>query len=293
MSLRDWWIRLRSKPVNDVIRHKHRFVVMDTDTFKEKFSFQLSGINLFVTIGITVIILILLTTILIAFTPLREWIPGYTNSKMLEQSYDNTQRIDSLETAVENQEWLISTMQAIISGKNIDEQMKQMLADTTATLQQVADTYRHSKADSLLREEVGATTRALAANGGDMVLGGHRFIPPLHGNVVRKYDATSNHYGTDIAGITAQPVVASFRGTVVATHLTDDAGYVIIIQHPDNITTIYRNNSSLLKHQGDIVRTGEPIAIVVPAGKKPLMPYLHFEIWEDGQSVDPEDIIGL
>ena len=76
MKIKEWWAKLRSKPVTDVIKHKHRFVVMDTDTFKEKFSFQLSGINLFVTIGITVIVFILLTTVLIAFTPLRECYGG-------------------------------------------------------------------------------------------------------------------------------------------------------------------------------------------------------------------------
>ena len=98
MKIRDWWNRLRSKPVKEVIKHKHRFVVMDTDTFKEKFSFQLSGINIFVTVGISIIVLVILTTVLIAFTPLREWIPGYTNTQMLEQSYDNMRRVDSLET---------------------------------------------------------------------------------------------------------------------------------------------------------------------------------------------------
>ncbi len=79
--MKDWWIKIKSWPINDVIKHKHRFVVLDTDTYKEKFSFQLSGANLFVTLGITMIVLIMLTTVLIAFTPLRELIPGYTNNR--------------------------------------------------------------------------------------------------------------------------------------------------------------------------------------------------------------------
>ena len=105
MSLKDWWYRLKGSPVSDVIKRKHRFVVMDTDTFKEKFSFQLSGINLFVAIGITVIVLIILTTVLIAFTPLREWIPGYTDNAAVEQTYANSRKLDSLQVQLENQEW--------------------------------------------------------------------------------------------------------------------------------------------------------------------------------------------
>ena len=119
MKLKEWWVKLRSKPVTDVIKHKHRFVVMDTDTFKEKFSFQLSGTNLFVTVGITVILLILLTTVLIAFTPLREWIPGYTNTQMVEQAYSNALKIDSLETQLSEQEWMVKTIQAVLSGEEL------------------------------------------------------------------------------------------------------------------------------------------------------------------------------
>ena len=83
MGIKDWWLKIKNSQVSDVIKHKHRFVVMDTDTFKEKFSFQLSGTNLFVTVGISIIVLVLITTILIAFTPMREWIPGYTNTQMV------------------------------------------------------------------------------------------------------------------------------------------------------------------------------------------------------------------
>lgn len=154
MKIKEWWTRLRSKPVTDVIKHKHRFVVMDTDTFKEKFSFQLSGANLFVTVGITVIVLIVLTTVLIAFTPLREWIPGYTNNAQVEQTYSNARKIDSLETKLAEQEWLVNTIQALLRGENLGADAEAVKADTSSTLQQVAAAYRRSLDDSLLRQEV-------------------------------------------------------------------------------------------------------------------------------------------
>lgn len=154
MKIRDWWNRLRSKPVKEVIKHKHRFVVMDTDTFKEKFSFQLSGINIFVTVGISIIVLVILTTVLIAFTPLREWIPGYTNTQMLEQSYDNMRRVDSLETRLAEQEWMIGTLQAVLRDEPLGDDFVTMSQDSTTTLTQLSKVYRHTREDSLLRAEV-------------------------------------------------------------------------------------------------------------------------------------------
>ena len=134
MGIKDWWLKIKNSQVSDVIKHKHRFVVMDTDTFKEKFSFQLSGINLFVTVGITVIVLIVLTTVLIAFTPLCEYIPGYTDTEMIEQTYANAKKIDSLERAVADQEWVLATMQALMRGEPLGAQADSILADSTSKL---------------------------------------------------------------------------------------------------------------------------------------------------------------
>ena len=134
MKINEWWLQLKSYPLSDVIKHKHRFVVMDTDTFKEKFSFQLSGINLFVTVGITVIIFIILTTVLIAFTPLREFIPGYTDIRMVEQTYANARTIDSLEIQVANQEWMLNTIRGVLSGEEMGSEVEELKNDSTVTL---------------------------------------------------------------------------------------------------------------------------------------------------------------
>ena len=159
MALREWWAKIKEKPLADVIRHKHKFVVMDTDTFKEKFSFQLSGINLFVVIGITVIAFILLTTVLIAFTPLREFIPGYTDTRAVELTYNNARKIDSLEHHIEQQEWLIATMQAVLNGEELTDSI--MRADSTSSLKHLAIEYRRSKEDSLLRQDVEESQRQI------------------------------------------------------------------------------------------------------------------------------------
>ena len=268
MGLKDWWFKLKSNPVTDVIKRKHRFVVMDTDTFKEKFSFQLSGINLFVTIGITIIVLILLTTILIAFTPLREWIPGYTDTRMVEQTYTNAKKIDSLEVQLENQEWMIATLQAILRGETLSE-VEEIQSDSTATLQQLTTQYRRTKEDSLLRLEVERednryqvknqteTTAPSMTDHSSPIT--HLFFTPLKGKILAPF--STSHHGVDIAGDASRAVCAAYNGTVVFAGFTAEDGNVIALQHPGNVVTVYQNNGSLLKRQGDVVRAGVHLVV--------------------------------
>ena len=143
--VKSWGTRIKrlAGPISDLIKHKHRFVVLDSDTFKEKWSFQLSGINLFVTIGISMIVLVVLTALLIVFTPLREWIPGYSNQEMQEQTYRNAQMIDSLQRQLEYQEWMVVTLQDIIGGKTMPgEEAVQRHTDSLAALGITIEEYR-------------------------------------------------------------------------------------------------------------------------------------------------------
>ena len=305
MAIKDWWFKLKDSPVADVIKRKHRFVVMDTDTFKEKFSFQLSGINLFVTVGITMIVLIVLTTVLIAFTPLREYIPGYTDTEMIEQTYANAKKIDSLERAVADQEWVLATMQALMRGEPLGAQADSLLADSTSKLAVVAGAYRRSREDSLLRLEVEsednryqvkssvrqATGAATTADMQPTVT--HLFFAPVKGNIVKPYSSAMRHYGVDIAAASESPVNAAYSGTVISAGFTAEDGHVIALQHPAGVITIYRNNSALLKHQGDAVRAGEPIAFVGTGTTTELGPHLHLEVWVNGTPVNPEDYISF
>ena len=301
MKIKEWWAKLRSKPVTDVIKHKHRFVVMDTDTFKEKFSFQLSGANLFVTIGITVIVLIVLTSVLIAFTPLRELIPGYTNTDMVEQTYLNAKKIDSLENELANQEWLVATMQAVLRGEAVDDAFDSVRSDSTATLHQVAAVYRHSREDSLLRQEVEQEDSRYQVKPASQTTTpdasapavSHLMFTPLKGKIITPFDPAKRHNGVDIAGATNQTVNAAYSGTVIMAAFTAEAGHVIALQHPGGVVSVYRNNGVLLKHQGDVVRVGEPIAYVGSTAHPELGPYLHFELWVAGAPVNPEEYISF
>ncbi|MCR4815728.1 MAG: hypothetical protein K5842_00900 [Bacteroidales bacterium] len=142
--------------IGDLVKHKHRFVVLDTDTYKEKISFQLSGINIFVFLGVTSLVLIFLTALLLAFTPLRELIPGYSNTGMVKQTYENARIIDSLEVELKAQEDMLADIQYVMLGKDPAERHADEVSQTkkSDSVKVKATPYVRSKADSLMREDV-------------------------------------------------------------------------------------------------------------------------------------------
>ena len=169
----------------------------------------------------------------------------------------------------------------------------------------MAGAYRRSREDSLLRLEVEsednryqvkssvrqATGAATTADMQPTVT--HLFFAPVKGNIVKPYSSAMRHYGVDIAAASASPVNAAYSGTVISAGFTAEDGHVIALQHPAGVITIYRNNSALLKHQGDAVRAGEPIAFVGTGTTTELGPHLHLEVWVNGTPVNPEDYISF
>lgn len=307
MNIKEWFAQLNKKALGDVLRHKQRFVVMDTETYKEKFSFQLSGINLFVAIGLTLIVFVALTTVLIAFTPLREYIPGYTNTKMVEQTYRIAYVIDSLQNELDNQGWLIATIQSVLNDTPFEGDS--LVADSTASLHAVAAAYRHSRADSLLRAEVDredtteryqvkaqspAAQQPMSQQFASITAQlSQLFFAPVKGTVVAPFESAIRHYGVDVAAASGELVKSVGNGTVIFSNFTVENGHIIAIQHAGNVVSVYKHNSSLLKHEGDVVRTGEPIAFVGNSGTLSTGPHLHFELWVNGMPVDPQQYISF
>ena len=161
-SLKAWRKRLKAlgTPISDVIKNKHRFVVIDSNTYKEKLSFELTAINVFVALGVSMVVLVLLTTVIIAFTPLRELIPGYTRSEVVDQTYRNAQTIDSLEREIARQEWMIADFQQMFSDGHIvgaDEARRRV--DSLGALNIDLDTYYRSLDDSSLRHDIESASR--------------------------------------------------------------------------------------------------------------------------------------
>lgn len=294
----------RKDDISDVMKNRHRFVVMDEETYREKFSFQLTGINIFVTVGVIVIIFVLLTFLLIAFTPLRELIPGYTNPRLSQQAFQNALVIDSLEHKLSIQEQQLHDIKAIMTGEDPDALRLRQGSNLAADKEEDASNsqpYRHSKEDSLLRQDVEnadeyslrAPTATSAANAPQETPSMQLFFTPLKGKVVAPFDSKIKHYGVDIAGAANEAVMAALGGIVIFSGFTVETGYVIALQHPGNYISVYKHNSALLKHEGDMVRASEPIAYLGNTGEQTSGPHLHFELWLNGTAVNPLQYISF
>jgi len=279
------------------LRNKYRLVISNEETFEEKFSFRLSRLNVFITIGITAIILIVITTFLIAFTPLREYIPGYTDVTLTKRVNELKRLTDSLETDFRQKSIYIQNIKNIIDGKGVVEDtiMEDDQDDNINDIQ-----YTRSKEDSILRQEYeNETSYDLYYNENEELsietspLSSFNFFIPLQGIVTNEFDHAKQHYGIDIVSKQNEAVKAILEGTVIFAGWTLETGYVISIQHKGKFISFYKHNSVLLKQQGNFVKAGEPIAIVGESGELTTGPHLHFELWYNGTPVNPEDYIAF
>jgi len=271
-------------------RDKYRFSVTNDTTFEEVWRIRLTQYNGFLLIAFLVFFIIGATTSLIAFTNLREFIPGYPDVTMRRNILVSAIRLDSLEKELALRYQYIENLRAIIAG---DKPLGALtLRDSSRDYNSI--TFRTSPEDSALRTQVetadkysltlGPVTPESVAS-----LAGLHFFPPVKGIVSGKFDPRSKHFGTDIVTKPKSPVNAALNGTVIFTGWTRETGYVIEVQHSNNIVSVYKHNVSLLKETGDLVRTGEAIAIVGDSGEIYTSgPHLHFEIWYKGSPLDPE-----
>jgi len=239
---------------------------------------------------LAVIAIIFGVTILIAFTPLREYIPGYPTGKMKQMLINNVLVVDSLEQEAQRRELYFKNFRAMLAGETpSDTVIKRGVAVRPDQVQ-----FRKYDHDSLFKEEIAQEQMNLGFNsapGSKTGVAGLLFFPPLNGMITGKHDLSNRHFGVDIVGKLNSRISAALDGTVIFAGWTIDTGYVIYLQHELNLVTVYRHNAELLKIQGDKVRAGEAIAIMGNSGKETTGPHLHFEMWLNGVSVNPEEYI--
>ncbi len=280
----------KRKEIKRKLLHKYRLVILNESTFEEKISFKLSRLNVFVTGSLCIIGLIGLTTLLIAFTPLREYIPGYSSTKLKRQATELTYKTDSLVRTLDYTNRYLDNIRMVLRGDienneiNRDSLFEQFKLDpSTINLTPIRE-------DSMLRAEVALEDKynlfERNMDKSDLVL-----FPPVNGTISQQYDAEKRHFAVDVVAPKDTPVKAVANGMVIFSEWTADTGYVIILEHKDGLLSVYKHNGSLSKVQGDIVRAGEVIASVGNTGEFTTGPHLHFEIWDNGTPVNPMNFI--
>ena len=234
--------------------------------------------------------LISVTIILIAFTNLREFIPGYPSSEMRRQITLNALRVDSLTQEMEKRENFYQSIRAVLTDS----------MDTTRTNASAMEMENYdttmlgiSEEESNFREIIEERERFNLSLGKASVHNDdfYHFHLPLEGVVTNRFDEGTRHYGVDIVTRPNTNVLSVLDGVVIFTDWTLKTGFVIQVQHEGNLVSIYKHNSVLLKKQGDFVRAGEAIAIVGNTGEETTGPHLHFELWEAGKALDPEQFV--
>lgn len=283
---------------SEKLRTKYRLVLMNDDTLEERITFRLSRLNVFIALGTMTIILIFLTTILIAFTPLREYIPGYTAVGLQKRVYDLQARADSIERALELKDRQLINIKAIISGENLPSPDRTP-SDTGKNYSDIKLT--RSTEDSMLRSEIEnqAKYSLYRAENAESVakrnstIGNILFFSPIKGVITSEFDPTKQHYGVDIVAGQNEAVKSVLDGIVIFSDWTVGTGYVLVIQHSYDIITVYKHNSALMKHQGEMVKAGEPVAIIGESGKYTTGPHLHFELWSELNPVNPKEYISF
>lgn len=280
---------------------RYRLVFSNEDTHEQ--SLVLRQITIQKMVVVTVIaafIIIVLTSILIAFTPLRVYIPGYTNQKDYKMYKQTAAKVDSLEKAIsENQVYIDNFIAQLTDDMPPVEDVDEDAEATPNTHMTVRDKKRMAEAEELEEEAEMILGRVSEDNSSANKPGiDHTKIsaisiyPPAIGSVTRAFDASKNHYGVDIASPQNTAVTCIADGVVIAAHFSATDGYVIIVQHPGNLISIYKRNASLLKQLGARVRSGEPIAVIGNTGSaEGNSRHLHFELWYNGFPINPLDYL--
>ncbi len=274
------------------LRNKYRLVILNDETFEEKLSLKLSRLNVFFITGFLMIFLITSTILLIAFTPLREYIPGYSSTALRRKAFDLAVVTDSLEHQLNYNERYLLNIRNIIEGKPTIN-----FADTAysdSVIQARLDK-SISREDSMLRQLVEEEERFNLAtlNDDQLPRTNLSFFTPVKGLITNGFDPSESHLGVDVVARKDEVIKASQDGIVVFSEWTSETGYVIIVQHANNFLSVYKHNSSLLKEQGEPVRAGEPVAIIGNSGEFTTGPHLHFELWYEGNPVNPENYISF
>lgn len=284
--------------LRDRIRKKYRIVIYNNETYEEKVHFKLTLLNFINIVIVSSILLIVLVIYLIAFTPLREYIPGYTDVSLNRRVYEMERRADSLEIIFKQKDLYINNLKNIITGTGFENDSINSLLTKSNNTNFENINVKNSEKDSIFRIAYETETRNNLFNNTIRSSIPQEFklvslFAPINGIVTNHFNREEKHYGTDLVSSNNSIIKAVADGTVIYSDWTVENGYCIGIQHNGNLFSVYKHNAVLLKNDGDFVSAGDAIAMYGNSGSLSTGPHLHFELWYNGTPLDPEDYISF
>ena len=269
-------------------KFKYKLTITNENTLEEVVGIHVSKLNGVSVLLLTFTVIFLIVSTIIVFTPLRNYLPGYMNSEVREQVVINALRADSLQDALNRQSLYIMNIQDIFKGQVKVDTVHSIDSLTIARSEELME---RTQQEEEFRKQYEEKERYNLTATDYNITSGLIFHRPTRGMMSSGFDANKKHYGVDIAATPNESVLATLDGTVILSTYTAETGYVIQIQHGQNMVSIYKHCGSLLKKEGDVVKAGEAIALVGSTGEKTTGPHLHFELWNKGRALDPSKYI--
>lgn len=279
----------RRKPFWHNFKFKYKLTIINENTLEEVVGIHVSKLN-----GVSVLLtvftlLFVIAALIVSFTPLRNYLPGYMNSDVREQIVDNALRADSLQQLVERQNLYIMNIQDIFKGVVRVDSVQSLDSLTVVRSEELME--RTAQEEEFRKQFEESEKYNLTNIKAEPVVDGLIFYRPTRGLLSSNFNPDERHFGVDIAANPNESVLATLDGTVVFSGYTAETGYVIEIQHNRDFISVYKHCGSLLKQMGDKVKAGEVIALVGNTGTQTTGPHLHFELWRKGEALNPEKYI--
>ena len=283
------------------LNRKYDFMMRHDETKKEILGFKLNLLNLVLVIIGIALLLIIITIFIIAFTPLREYIPGYNDTNLDREIYELNLRADSLSREMQKKDIYFENLKKIVEGYdfaadsalaslNIYEPLPKGVTDTITLKKSVQDSILCAEYEAQNQYNLFGPDYLPPAKPSSFV---KNFFVPLNGSIINGFNPDSGHFGVDIATDGDQIINATLDGTVVFSSWSINNGYCIGIQHEDSYFSVYKHNATLLKKEGDYVKAGEAIAILGRSGEAEESEHLHFELWHNGIAINPAEYMTI
>lgn len=283
------------------LQHQYRLVVMNDETFEEVGSYRLTWMNVYIALSVFLVLIITIIILLFAFTPIKRYLPGYTTTTKNGDLYKIEKRIIALEKEVNAREiYLKSVRNALTNNVEYNVEKTDGEEDGNQLAEGSKEKIETNAEDYQLRREV--ERGKFAGNDGEITsnigtvnrsIDQMFFIPPLKGTTSAGFRPDKKHYGIDIVAPRNTAIKAVADGVVITSDWTYDTGNVIAVQHENNIISFYKHNSVLLKKVGSFVKAGEAVAIIGNTGELTDGPHLHFELWYNGNPVNPAEYVNF
>lgn len=280
----------RPKKIKKKLLDKYRMVILNENTFEERLSLKLTRLNVFVIVTLSSIFIVVFTILLIAYSPLKEYIPGYSSTALKKRATELSFKTDSLQQVLAMNSLYLNSIKKVLKGDVTSEELNRDSIVEATKLEVSEVDLLPNRADSLLREKVDKEDKY---NLFESAISRTNFVlfPPVNGTISAHYNLKDKHYAVDVVVAKDTPIKAAADGVVVFAEWTASTGYVIILEHSYGLISIYKHNALLTKAQGDLVKAGEVIATSGNTGELSTGPHLHFELWSDGYPINPTNYI--